>query len=225
MNARPTTVPRSRGEATRQRLIDEAERQFSESGFSGATLSGIAGACGLGNAGALHHFASKEKLYEAVLDRFADSFESELQAIVDRHDTPGARLRAALRHEAARMAAHPRRYRLLLREMLDNPDRVERARALPFTRYATGFCALIAEAQAAGAAVTGPPALLLAQFLGTLSYALVARPTFIRMDLAREVPREERGWIEAVARAAERALLVDGAAGIVAMPARSANEA
>ena len=118
---------RARGESTRQRLLDEAERQFAETGFRGTSLNAIAAAAGLGNAGVLHHFPSKEKLYKAVLQRLSAALEADLQAIIATNATAAARLRAAARQQATLLLREPRRSRLVLRELLDNLGRVERA--------------------------------------------------------------------------------------------------
>jgi TetR/AcrR family transcriptional regulator len=198
---------RQRGEATRQLLLDEAERQFSEFGFRGASLNSIAAACGIGNAGALHHFASKEKLYKAVLLRLSEELDADLQSVLARQGSAEARLRRALRNQTARVINNPQRSRLILREILDNLGRVEHARTLPLSNFVSTFCRLIEEAQRDGAAAAAPAIALLTQFLGSLAYALVVRPTFARMDIAPDVLADEARWIKAVAKTAESAIL------------------
>src|SRR5271170_821538 len=125
------SAPRQRGENTRQRLLDEAERQFAEAGFRGTSLNAIAVACGIGNAGALHHFASKEKLYKAVLLRLSEDLDGELQSVLELRGSTEMRLRAAIDHQVSDIIDNPLRSRLILREVLDNLGRVEHARTLP----------------------------------------------------------------------------------------------
>jgi TetR/AcrR family transcriptional regulator len=209
----PSTAIKQRGEATRQLLLDEATRQFSEFGYSGTSLNGIAVACGLGNAGALHHFASKEKLYKAVLERLSEELEARMQAILAKHASPADRLRALVRQNVGGLIEHPERSRLILRELLDNVGRLEHAKSLPLTRFVETYCRLIEAAQETGAAQPGAPIVLLAQFLGTMSYALVVGPTFARMGIEQDLLAEQQRWIEAVATAAERALLGSTATG------------
>jgi len=76
MPAAPTpTAPRSgsaltrRGEATAERILDAAEALFAERGFAGTTLRDVAGAVGIRIPSLYNHFASKEALYSAVLER------------------------------------------------------------------------------------------------------------------------------------------------------------
>ncbi len=71
---------------TADKVIDAATRAFAASGFEGASVRNICKAAGV-NAQAIHyHFGSKEKLYVAVLKRFAD----EQDAIVGRLVTTAA---------------------------------------------------------------------------------------------------------------------------------------
>jgi AcrR family transcriptional regulator len=205
---KPPPAARQRGEATRRLLLDEAERQFSEFGFRGASLNSIAVACGIGNAGALHHFASKEKLYKAVLQRLSEELDAELNAALVQNETAATRLRSALRHQIDWAIRNPRRNRLILRELLDNLGRVEHARTLPMSTFVATFCRLIAEAQSDGAAALGSPIALLAQFLGSLAYALAVRPTFARMNIDADLLANEARWLEHVGRLAMEAMLV-----------------
>ncbi len=63
------TAPRRKGEGTAQRILDAAEALFSERGFSGTTLRDVAARVGLRIPSLYNHFASKESLYAAVLER------------------------------------------------------------------------------------------------------------------------------------------------------------
>lgn len=61
----PDTDPR----ATRDRILDAAEALFAQSGYDGVSMRDLAAAAGLQPASLYNHFASKQALYEAVLDR------------------------------------------------------------------------------------------------------------------------------------------------------------
>lgn len=200
--AQPTTD-------TRQRLLDEAEAHFAADGFHGVALGAIAAACGLGNAGLLHHFPSKAKLYLAVLDRLAAELETRLAARLDAADGPAARVDAALDAVRTWTTERPQAARLVLRELLDNLGRVEQARHLPLGPYVATLAQVVEAGQAAGCLRAGPPLVLLAQYLGALAYALVAQPTFARMRPGDGLLAEGAGWIDAVAASA-RASLTEG---------------
>jgi TetR/AcrR family transcriptional regulator len=57
------------GEATRLRILDGAENEFAAKGFDGARLAAIARAADVPQALIHHHFADKDGLYRAVLER------------------------------------------------------------------------------------------------------------------------------------------------------------
>ncbi|WP_067714570.1 TetR/AcrR family transcriptional regulator [Nocardia yamanashiensis] len=60
---------RSRGEARREQIIDEALRAFADNGYRGASIAEIAERCGLSQPGLLHYFPSKAALLAAVLEQ------------------------------------------------------------------------------------------------------------------------------------------------------------
>jgi AcrR family transcriptional regulator len=58
------------GKATRDLILDVAERRFAERGFAGVTVRDIAAEIGFKNQASLYyHFQSKRSLYEAVIAR------------------------------------------------------------------------------------------------------------------------------------------------------------
>ena len=61
--------PRRKGELTAERILDAAETLFAEKGFEGTKLRDVAARVGLRNPSLYNHFASKEALYSAVLER------------------------------------------------------------------------------------------------------------------------------------------------------------
>src|SRR5262245_63822410 len=63
---RPT---RANGDATRNKILDAAERLFAEHGYTAVSMRSITAAAGV-NVAAIHfHFASKEALFEAIFNR------------------------------------------------------------------------------------------------------------------------------------------------------------
>lgn len=55
-------------EATRAALLDEATALFAERGYAGTSLEDVASASHVTRGAVYHHFASKQALFEAVLD-------------------------------------------------------------------------------------------------------------------------------------------------------------
>ena len=65
---------------TRQRILDAAAHEFSRKGFDGTTMLGIAQRAKVSKQLATHHFGTKEKLFEQVLDlKFRPMLEAQQQ--------------------------------------------------------------------------------------------------------------------------------------------------
>lgn len=62
-------VPAGDARSTRERILDAAEQVFADKGLGAAPVRDIAAGVGLNPASLYNHFAGKEELYEAVLER------------------------------------------------------------------------------------------------------------------------------------------------------------
>lgn len=71
------------GSDTRERLLDAAERQFSERGYDGASLREITQAAGANLAAVSYHFGSKEDLFVAVVARRVQPINLERLRLLD----------------------------------------------------------------------------------------------------------------------------------------------
>lgn len=65
----------TKGEETRERILDRAFRLASRDGLEGLSIGGLAAELGLSKSGLFAHFGSKEELQVAVLQRSAEHFE------------------------------------------------------------------------------------------------------------------------------------------------------
>src|SRR5580698_4691545 len=54
-------------EATRGAILEAATARFGADGYAATTVDGIAAAAGVAKGAVYHHFATKERLFEAVL--------------------------------------------------------------------------------------------------------------------------------------------------------------
>jgi AcrR family transcriptional regulator len=65
------------GDATRERLLDEAQRLFAERGYEGTSLRALADAASANIAAVNYHFRSKEGLVRAVVARAMEPVNAE----------------------------------------------------------------------------------------------------------------------------------------------------
>lgn len=73
----------SRSQATRERILDAAEKLFAERGFHGVSVRDITGAAGVDVALASYHFGGKQGVLEAVIERRAADLNDERLARLD----------------------------------------------------------------------------------------------------------------------------------------------
>jgi AcrR family transcriptional regulator len=114
-------------QATREAILDAAERQFVEHGYRQASLDGIAEAAGFSKGAVYSNFASKADLFLVLMDRHAVSEEASLASdtrgvpkqefgwplatldfFVDAVGDPDVRAALAERYEAARRSVGSR---------------------------------------------------------------------------------------------------------------------
>jgi AcrR family transcriptional regulator len=96
----PTTGPPTKGNRTRQRLLDAAAAEVARHGRAGASLSAIAAAAGLKPGSIYFHFGSRGELIDAMLEEGVRESLSRLDQAMAHAAQPGdprARLRAAIR--------------------------------------------------------------------------------------------------------------------------------
>ena len=73
---------RDRGQATRDRLVDVATTLFAELGYDGTSIEAVLDAAEVSRGSLYHHFASKQALFEAVLDTVETRITHEMMAAV-----------------------------------------------------------------------------------------------------------------------------------------------
>ena len=67
-----TTTRRTKGEVTRQRILERAAPVFNQRGYAGATMSELVAATGLEKGGIYNHFGSKDDLALEAFDHSID---------------------------------------------------------------------------------------------------------------------------------------------------------
>ncbi|GAB3291302.1 TetR/AcrR family transcriptional regulator [Parahaliea aestuarii] len=105
----------SRGEKTRQRILDAAEELFAEKDYSAARLEDVALAVGIKRASIVYYFAGKQELYEAVEQRIFSAMMAHTRR-AERPDAPAMdQLLALLDGWLDFLVGRPTAARILLR--------------------------------------------------------------------------------------------------------------
>jgi AcrR family transcriptional regulator len=106
-----------KGRATRDRLLAAGRQVFGERGYEGASIEAILEQAGVARGALYHHFATKEALFEAVLDMFVAELATIAADAARAGSDPVESLRAGCQ-SWLRMALHPAVQRIAL---LDPP--------------------------------------------------------------------------------------------------------
>jgi AcrR family transcriptional regulator len=94
----------SKGEATRQAVLDEATRTAARLGLAGLTIGSLAARLELSKSGLFAHFKSKESLQLQVLERARDLFAEEVLRPALKAPRGEPRVRALFEHWLATIA-------------------------------------------------------------------------------------------------------------------------
>jgi AcrR family transcriptional regulator len=185
-------MPQVLKDEVRERLLAAALQEFSERGFAGATMTGIAERAGVGAASTYRYFAGKRELFDAVLPA---ELVARFEALLERRVR--ALGRAALGTDGGpdlgdEMLTFWVEHRLAVAVLLD------RAEGTPHAAFAERFVELLVEATLAqvrearpGRRVSAPARFVLTRlFEGT-------RRTLAAILVAHAKERELREAIEA----------------------------
>jgi TetR/AcrR family transcriptional regulator len=113
------TIGTDAPKARKDEILDVATRLFAERGYEGASMNDVAEHVGMRKASLFYHFATKDALYEAVVDRLIASLQEPLEAIYASSGPFPDRLDALTRMLVDTLGSRPYAARLLLRETMD----------------------------------------------------------------------------------------------------------
>ncbi|MDD7963945.1 TetR family transcriptional regulator [Actinomycetospora lemnae] len=168
-------APAGKGDLTRRRILDAAAAEIARHGPAGASLGAIAAAADLRTGSLYFHFASKQRLVEAVLEEGISASLRRLdEAMVMPSGAPVDRLRAGV-HAHLRALAELSDYAVvvLAPRFTDQPEQ-SGFRALR-REYLRRWAELVADAQADGTLAAGPePGEVRDLLLGALNAAGLA---------------------------------------------------
>ncbi len=79
-------MPRD-GSKTRQRILDAAQQQVMERGFAATSVDAIQSAAGISRGTFFYHFASKDALAVALIERYAEQDHALVDALMERAES------------------------------------------------------------------------------------------------------------------------------------------
>lgn len=89
-----TTRPNRTGAATRRRIVEAAVAVLAERGFSGFTLQGVADRAGVLFGSVTHHYGTRDRLIEAMLDAILEGYRTRFAALASAVRSDGSPVRA-----------------------------------------------------------------------------------------------------------------------------------
>jgi TetR/AcrR family transcriptional regulator len=115
MNA--ITEPQAK--SRKEEILNVATALFAERGYDGTSMNDVAERVGMRKASLFYHFATKDTLYEAVLNRLFDVLGTPLDAVYSAEGSFAARVETVAETATALLCQYPFASRLMLREFMD----------------------------------------------------------------------------------------------------------
>jgi AcrR family transcriptional regulator len=135
--------------ATRERIIDEAMRLFSEQGYAGTSIAKIEAGAGLsaGAGGLYHHFKSKEAVLAAGIERQLSRLDAlrEIRRVLGPLGDVKSELTLIARYVLAELDSESELLRILASEARTRPQLLTAAVEQLVSSTFEGFAAWIAE--------------------------------------------------------------------------------
>jgi AcrR family transcriptional regulator len=164
MNA---TIPQdTQPKPRKEEILDVATHLFAEGGYDGTSMNDVAERVGMRKASLFYHFATKDALYEAVLDRLIASLGAALSAVYAGEGTFCARVERAADTTTEVLGTHPYAARLLLREAMDWGPVLRGKLIDNVTMLLESGAAFVRAGQDAGEFVEGDPKQLVLSTIG-----------------------------------------------------------
>lgn len=115
---KPSEEPGGPRRNNSKQILDAAEKVFSVHGLSGTRIEDIARACGLPKANVLYYFSTKEKLYQATLERVLGHWLADADLHLSVEQDPAEGLRQYVRSKMVFSRKYPAASRLFMHELL-----------------------------------------------------------------------------------------------------------
>lgn len=110
-------------------ILQAAEREFLEKGYSGAKTTAIAQAAGVTHAMLHYYFRTKEKLFEKIVADKMDKLKRVMFGVIGNPDLPlRERLKQGVEQHFDFIAENPHLPRFIFNELHEHPERIDQVK-------------------------------------------------------------------------------------------------
>ena len=110
-------------------ILQAAEREFLEKGYSGAKTTSIAQAAGVTHAMLHYYFRTKEKLFEKIVADKMDKLKRVMFGVIGNPDLPlRERLKQGVEQHFDFIAENPHLPRFIFNELHEHPERIDQVK-------------------------------------------------------------------------------------------------
>jgi AcrR family transcriptional regulator len=161
-----TPIQETQQKPRKEEILEVATRLFAERGYEGTSMNDVAERVGMRKASLFYHFATKDALYESVLDRLVASIGSALGMVYGGDGTFEQRLERAAETLTDVLGSHQYAARLLLREAMDWGPVIRGKLLEHIMEVLEASTAFVRAGQEAGAFVDGDPTQMILSQMG-----------------------------------------------------------
>ena len=137
------TEPHNHQRDTEALILQAAEREFLEKGYSGAKTTSIAQAAGVTHAMLHYYFRTKEKLFEKIVADKMDKLKRVMFGVLGNPDLPlRERIKQGVEQHFDFIAENPHLPRFIFNELHEHPERLDPVKHSIATIAATAISTL-----------------------------------------------------------------------------------
>lgn len=123
------TEPHNQQRDTEALILQAAEREFLEKGYSGAKTTAIAQAAGVTHAMLHYYFRTKDKLFEKIVADKMDKLKRVMFGVIGNPDLPlRERLKQGVEQHFDFIAENPHLPRFIFNELHEHPERIDQVK-------------------------------------------------------------------------------------------------
>lgn len=123
------TEPHNHQRDTEALILQAAEREFLEKGYSGAKTTAIAQAAGVTHAMLHYYFRTKEKLFEKIVTDKMDKLKWVMFGVIGNPDLPlRERIKQGVEQHFDFIAENPHLPRFIFNELHEHPERLDQVK-------------------------------------------------------------------------------------------------